>query len=299
MLRLDPAFPVLWRSVTTMQFGIDAVVVVEDPAPWQGRLIRELERGLPEPALEPVAESFGAPEGAATEFARQLSPVLATALADLRIGLLVPERFPSTLAERVRAGLCTAGVEIQDAFRCDVPDDGFDRAMTVVVLAAHLLEPQRGGALMSRDLTHLPIVFTAGRVEIGPLVIPGTTACLACIAAHARDEDPEWPVLAAQLVGRTPPEVSESIALEAGIVTAALLREAAADRLPARVSLHERSLHRSQQVFPPHPACLCGALAPRLPQPAAPTSRSPARSATADDHETRSTTIPRAFARPA
>ena len=62
MLRLDPAHPPLWRSDTVLQFGADAVAFVHDPEPWQQRLLHELARGIPEDALEPVAEAFGAPE---------------------------------------------------------------------------------------------------------------------------------------------------------------------------------------------------------------------------------------------
>lgn len=43
----------------------------------------------------------------------------------------------------------------------------------------------------SRDgLPHLQVTQVAGRVSIGPFVVPGLTACLRCVDAHGADRDP-------------------------------------------------------------------------------------------------------------
>ena len=80
MLRLDPAFPPLWRSATTLQFGTEAVVVIDDPSTWQQRLIRELEGGIPDAALDPVAQALGAPADAAEAFVRRIRRALTHAM---------------------------------------------------------------------------------------------------------------------------------------------------------------------------------------------------------------------------
>ena len=51
MLRLDPSHPPVWRSAGALQFGAEPVAVLDDPAPWQLRVIRELERGVPDGAF--------------------------------------------------------------------------------------------------------------------------------------------------------------------------------------------------------------------------------------------------------
>ncbi|MBN9172996.1 MAG: hypothetical protein J0I70_02435, partial [Microbacterium sp.] len=60
MLRLDPAYPPVWRTPTTLQFGVDAVALLEDPEPWEERVVDELSRGLPEGAVHPLATEAGA-----------------------------------------------------------------------------------------------------------------------------------------------------------------------------------------------------------------------------------------------
>ncbi|MGA7146980.1 MAG: hypothetical protein WBX17_00630, partial [Microbacterium sp.] len=78
MLRIDPAHPPLWRSTTTLQFGLPPVAVVEDPTPWQQRLVRDLERGLPEDAVISLACAHGASGPAAEEFVARIAPAIAS-----------------------------------------------------------------------------------------------------------------------------------------------------------------------------------------------------------------------------
>lgn len=40
--------------------------------------------------------------------------------------------------------------------------------------------------------------LTEGRAVVGPLVVPGVTACLRCVDAHHTDADPSWPLLVRQ-----------------------------------------------------------------------------------------------------
>jgi hypothetical protein len=62
------------------------------------------------------------------------------------------------------------------------------------------VDPESCDALVAARTAHL-IVATAGlRGRIGPLVIPGTTACQRCVALDMVDRDPEWPMVAAHLI---------------------------------------------------------------------------------------------------
>ncbi|MDP9418387.1 MAG: thiamine biosynthesis protein ThiF, partial [Actinomycetota bacterium] len=47
---------------------------------------------------------------------------------------------------------------------------------------------------------HLAVAVRERVAVVGPLVLPGTSACLRCLDLHRRDRDPFWPVVAAQLV---------------------------------------------------------------------------------------------------
>jgi bacteriocin biosynthesis cyclodehydratase domain-containing protein len=264
MLRLDPAFPPLWRSATSLQFGAEAVAVIDDPADWQQRLIRELERGIPDDALHPLAQALGAPEQAADAFLRRIRRALARPAAPSRsVCVQTPDGFAEARIEAVTAALASAGFEVSHATWFGVAGERAPSPAPVVVLAEHLVEPRRAAALIGCDVPHVPLVFTGTGAEVGPYVVPGRTACLACLAAHRRDADPAWPHLAAQLLGRPSPSTRSSLASEAAFVAAHLIDASAPAlrRLRSRsVTLRADSLHRSTRVHRPHAACRCRSL---------------------------------------
>jgi hypothetical protein len=288
MLRLDPAFPPLWRSATSLQFGAEAVAVIDDPADWQQRLIRELERGIPDDALDAVAQALGAPERAAEAFVRRIGRALARpTVASRSVCVQTPDVFPRALAAAVTAALAAAGFEVSHVSWFGVADERAASPAPVVVLAEHLVEPRRAAALIGADVPHLPLVFTGTGAEVGPYVVPGRTPCLACLAAHRRDADAAWPHLAAQLLGRPTPRYSSSLASEAAFVAAHLIEASAPPLLRLRsrsVTLRADSVHRSTRVHRPHAACRC---------------RSLGGTATADVRALPVPTTAREFARPA
>jgi hypothetical protein len=118
-------------------------------------------------------------------------------------------------------------------------------------------------ALLAGDVSHLLIVSDEDGLTVGPVVVPGVTACASCLAHARADRDPRWPRIALQLGGAArdgaahlPPECSSlGGALAAHEVLAALRgepREAGQWRVPA---LGEASWSPAQ----PHEACGCGA----------------------------------------
>jgi hypothetical protein len=261
MLRLDPAFPPLWRSATTLQFGADPVVVIDDPEPWQQRLIRELESGIPDASLDPTAMALGAPENAADTFVRRIARALCPpATPRPRIALQSPHGFPPERLDLVAESLGAAGVDVSLITWFGAPAERVEASAPVVVLAHHVVEPRRAAALMSGDIPHLPLVFTGSGAEIGPFVVPGRTPCLACLAAHRCDADPAWPLLVAQLLGRPAPAASRAMVTEASFVTARLISEAERQR-PRSLTLRADSLHRSMRAHRPHAECRCRSLA--------------------------------------
>ncbi len=266
MLRLDPAHPPLWRSANTLQFGADPVAIVDDPSPWQQRLVHELARGIPDDALEPVAAAFGAPDQAAGAFIRSIHRALAPSEESgaRRLTLQVPLDFPAAHAEAVANALAACGFAVAVATWHDAPDESMPDAAPTVVLAQHLVHPRRAAMLMGGDVRHLPIVFTGTGAEVGPYVRPGRTACLACLAAHRSDADPAWPLVASQLIGRPVAGMDAAVSCEAGIVAARLITEgerSAARQRTQSLTLRAGSLHRTSRVHRPHAECRCRSLA--------------------------------------
>ena len=287
MLRLDPAFPPLWRSQSTLQFGVEGVAVIEEPTPWQLRLIGELERGVPEEALDPLAIALGATENAAADFVGLLARALLTVPVPIRVALQAPDGFARDHRELVAESLTAAGLEVHETTWFGAPHEAVEGGDAVIVLAHHLVQPRRVSALMAADITHMPLVLTGSVAEVGPVVVPGQTACLMCIAAHRRDADPAWPHLTAQLLARRAPEVSRAMVTEAAFAGAALVIAAERGRprlLGHSLSLRAASLHRPLSAHRPHAECRC---------------RSLAGTATADARASRATTTGSEFARPA
>jgi hypothetical protein len=85
-----------------------------------------------------------------------------------------PARLAAMLA---RSGLSTTARTHDAAVRLVVCTDG---------------EPRRGHTdpWMRGGLPHLFLVHRAGRLTVGPFVVPGLTACLRCRDAHEGERDP-------------------------------------------------------------------------------------------------------------
>lgn len=252
MLLLDPAFPPLWRSPETLQFGADGDAVLHDPPPWQQRLLHELARGLPENALGPVAVAFGGTADGACRLVERLRPVLhgASTPASATVGVRRAAGCGEEAAQAVLDGLRAAGLTVVDARTAGI----------VVLAAAHVVAPVDIAALMCEDRTHLPVVFTGSGVTVGPVVHPGVTACLMCVHQARTDADQAWPAIASQLLGCAPPTVPAGVDAEAGFAAARLLAadDPAAPRrsLTLRADRATRLWHRHD----PHPDCGCRSL---------------------------------------
>lgn len=274
MPRLTPSNAPLWRSPTSLQLGIDGDVRVETVQPWQERLLDALIEGVPEAMLHPLARCLGASGADAATFIADLRPAFAADDPPVTARVAAAAGVPDRDAEVFASSLRHAGL-----------DDGVDDTSPLVIVAARLVEPRHAAALVARDIAHLPVHLAGDRVEVGPLIVPGATACLACIHATRTDADPTWPALAAQLLGRAPVATAGPLLLEAAAIAARMLTSR---ELPAgaAVTLRADSARRAWRVHRPHPRCWC---------------RVPAGIATAADRDVRSIapTSARATAQPA
>lgn len=291
MIRLNPAHPPLWRSGTVVQFGVPAVAVLRDPLPWQERLVRELESGLTAEAADSLAEAWGASRGECSMLLSELAPALTPpppASSGGRFIVVGGDGVPPSATHAVTEGVAAGGGRVTG------PEPRSARRWTalgtprdiVVVVANHLLHPAIAGILLSRDVPHIPVALQGDRIEIGPLIAPGRTACAACIADERTDEDPAWPVLAAQLVTRDAGPARPALLWEAGLVAVELIAQDADARgsLSRSVTVRSGSLSRTVREHLPSAGCGC---------------RSLGGTGTADDRGTLGPTSERAFAQPA
>lgn len=265
MLRLDPSHPPVWRSPNALQFGADPVAILEDPQPWQLRVLRELDRGIPDGAFVPFAQALGAPsaDDAARLLARLRRALAADDAEPRRLTLQAVQGVPDSHTGSVAMGLAAAGYEVHTRHQFDRLGTLEPGSVALVLIAHRVVPPGTVASLMAEDVPHIPVVLTGSGAEIGPVVTPGVTACLSCVAAHRRDDDPAWPAVAAQLLGRAV-DADGAVTWEAGIVAGRLIAERARNPSQSRnrsVILRAGSLHRNVRAHRPHAECRCRSLA--------------------------------------
>jgi hypothetical protein len=276
MLRLDPAHLPLWRDADTLQIGRDAVAVVTDPSPWQERLLIELTRGFPDSGIDVWADLHRVHTREVRRFLDDLGALL------LRTDPDAPR--PPVLA---RVGLDSAGgggdagglIEtVRQALHADgrAPSDWVagteaGRVDAVVLFARHIVDPRRAAVHLRADRPHLPVIASGRTVRVGPLVIPGETACTTCVDLAERDRDEAWPRIATQLLVAPSPPVPVELMHRAA---AAVLRALSAPRSGSSVLMRAGHAMPSVQAHPPHASCGC-----RAPQGIATVPGRPARPA--------------------
>jgi bacteriocin biosynthesis cyclodehydratase domain-containing protein len=137
--------------------------------------------------------------------------------------------------------------------------------VTLAILAPPAAEALPEIVTSVRDEPHLLACVRETTGLVGPLVVPGRTPCLRCVALARGDRDPHWPALSAQLVGTRTAEPCD-VAL-AGLVASLAALEALAfidgNAEPATAGgvleypLGTGALRR--RTVRAHPACGCGA----------------------------------------
>ena len=65
-----------------------------------------------------------------------------------------------------------------------------------------------GQECMSQDMPHLVATLARQSALVTSVITPGVTGCLRCLHLHNADHDHTWPLINAQLVGRTAPDLS-------------------------------------------------------------------------------------------
>ena len=141
---------------------------------------------------------------------------------------------------------------------------GRERRPDLVVLVG-VPDPQVGQQLVADGLPHLVASGQEAIGIVGPLVVPGRTACLRCLDLTRTELDPAWPLILAQLAGRQaePPACG-------AVLTASVAALAAAQALlfvdrPGRagpawngtLELELPGWQWRRRTWLPHPDCTC------------------------------------------
>jgi hypothetical protein len=134
----------------------------------------------------------------------------------------------------------------------------------LAVLVGHH-DPVLAAALVRECVPHLAASAGEAIGVVGPLVIPGQSACLRCLDLARTDRDPAWPLILAQLAG--PPDPPGCGALLAAAVAAQASAQAlafidrpaeAAVALNGTLELVLPDWQWRRRTWRPHRDCDCG-----------------------------------------
>jgi len=120
-------------------------------------------------------------------------------------------------------------------------------------------------SLMRDGIPHLAVAADEAIGVVGPLVIPGRTACLRCLDLTRAERDPAWPLILAQLEGREPdPQACDAPLAAAVAAQAAAQVLAFIDRAVAVDAVADGTLELvlpgwqwRRRTWPRHPGCSC------------------------------------------
>ena len=118
---------------------------------------------------------------------------------------------------------------------------------------------------MASGIAHLAAAASEAIGMVGPLVVPGRTACLSCVDMARTDRDPAWPLILAQASGRTPHPPACAAVLAAGVAAQAATQALAfLDQAAEVTAVINGTLELvlpdwqwRRRSWGPHPQCRC------------------------------------------
>ncbi|MGP3920953.1 ThiF family adenylyltransferase [Nonomuraea sp. 10N515B] len=140
--------------------------------------------------------------------------------------------------------------------------DRSDRPDLIILAPVGPLDGVLVNELTCLGIPHLLASAFEGHGTVGPLVLPGETACLHCLDLTRRDHDPTWPIVTARLGGYPPGEIACDTTL-ATLVAAQATGHALAhlDGQESAVTNGTMDVspdwHWKRQAWRVHPQCRC------------------------------------------
>ena len=264
VIRLNPRYPLVWRSPDTIQFGVDrALLVLPGVTRAEEHVLAALRGGVPEDGAVMLGRRAGASPADTAAFLRRLRPVLETPVLETPALATPAPTVPGIVcvdgsgptADRIRGLLGDLGIPTR---LTDV-----DPALAIVV-GHYVLEPARHRRWLRRDIPHLPVVFSDGEVRVGPLVEPGSGPCVYCLELDRVDADRAWPAMASQLLGREAPTESARASIDVAARVAGLVQDRLAggrsELWSASLALDAETGEVRRREHRPHERCGCRSL---------------------------------------
>lgn len=266
ILRLDPRYPIVWRSPDSLQIGVDdPPVTIAGVTTAEERMLAALTVGATRPGLSLIGTQSGLTEREVSRFHRLVAPALESPEQKHRPMVVVAGA--GATVDRLAYRLTEAGLSPRLVGRSPsgaVTTPMLRGAPFAIAVAHYVLDPEFYGLWLRRDMPHLPIVYGDTSVRVGPVIEPGSGPCLYCLDRHRTDADPAWPAIASQLWGTRSTAESPLLASEAATMATRLAlthlrglpEEAGTSFTIDAVSGETTSRH-----WLPHPECACWGIA--------------------------------------
>jgi hypothetical protein len=258
VLKLDPRYPLVWRSPSSLQLGVASpVVVLHEVSTADELMLSALLAGVSKPGLAMIARGGGVDDAAAAALLEAVAPALETATPDRTHSVALVGS--GLTADRIASTLAAEGVRVSRAG--DVEEAAAIECSLAIAVGHFVLAPDLHGLWLRRDIPHLPVVLSDTSSSVGPMIEPGVGPCLYCLQRYRTDADPAWPALSAQLWGRRSPTETALVAgeLAAAASRAALARLDSGHAASAHLStdIDARSGATNVRAWQPHPECGC------------------------------------------
>jgi hypothetical protein len=210
--------PLLWRTPTSVQIGVDEPRVIVDNIPdTAAPLIHALHDGISAEGVEVLAKQLDISGREAHRIVQSCAPSFAEEPPCQTLSLVV---MGSSTASRAIASLLEGwGAHSRHIESFPVPDE----SGVVVLVADYLADPNWNAHLTHTSLPHLPVIFSDLSITAGPLITPGMTPCLGCHELWHRQREPEWLSLGSRLWASSAPTANLAGAHRAATLTALLL----------------------------------------------------------------------------
>jgi bacteriocin biosynthesis cyclodehydratase domain-containing protein len=227
------------------------------PGPLRTRLAAEL-------ATASLAHGDG--DGGARFLARRRAAIVRIE-GERRVGRVIARVLAASGVGRLRFRGPSAG---SPAAAGQAPVDGGPARPDLVILVGYV-GLDRADALVRAGTPHLAVTAAEAIGVVGPLVVPGFSACLRCLEYARAARDPAWPLILAQLAARrAEPPACDAVLTTAVAAQAAAQALTALDRFPAAGAAVNGTLEIvlpdwrwRRRSWQPHPSCVCTGLRTR------------------------------------
>ena len=246
--QLNPRFPVVWQTPSTLQIGVSpAQVILENVPDATLPLIDALVKGISDTGAAMLATHAGLHGDYLDCLMAELKPVMAadeaTPPTPIHIGGALRHHAYFTHV------LANLGHPISP-----ITPETDDLEGEIVLVANFVLSPQLYQRWLRQDRVHTPVIFSDQSITVGPRVIPGQTACLHCLFEWALAAQPASAAVASQLWGR----ISATDTVELASLAAWGLRELLINPSPgAIITIDALSGATSHSLAQPSPECSC------------------------------------------